>query len=64
MAHLLTDEAFALSIAHFRRLGRADARGYWIAAIGATFIPWNLATLAGRDARRRRSPTRSGSGST
>ena len=24
MAHLLTDEAFALSIAHFRRLGRTD----------------------------------------
>ncbi len=27
MAHLLTDEAFALSIAHFRRIGRADDRG-------------------------------------
>ncbi len=47
MAHLLTDEAFALSIAHFNRLGRADERGYWIAAIGSTFIPWNVATLAG-----------------
>ena len=47
MAHLLTDEAFALSIAHFERLGRADQRGYWIAAIGSTFIPWNLATFAG-----------------
>jgi 4-azaleucine resistance transporter AzlC len=47
MAHLLTDEAFALSIAHFTRLGRTDERGYWIAAIGATFIPWNVATLAG-----------------
>jgi 4-azaleucine resistance transporter AzlC len=47
MAHLLTDEAFALSISHFRRIGRTDERGYWIAAIGSTFIPWNLATLAG-----------------
>lgn len=47
MAHLLTDEAFALSMGHFRRLGQADERGYWIAAIGSTFIPWNLATLAG-----------------
>jgi 4-azaleucine resistance transporter AzlC len=47
MAHLLTDEAFALSIAHFERVGRADTRGYWIASIGADFIPWNLATLAG-----------------
>jgi len=47
MAHLLTDEAFALSLAHFKRLGRADVGGYWIAAIVSTFIPWNLATLAG-----------------
>ena len=47
MAHLLTDEAFALSIGHFRRIGRTDDRGYWLAAIGSTFIPWNVATLAG-----------------
>jgi 4-azaleucine resistance transporter AzlC len=47
MAHLLTDEAFALSAGHFKRLGRTDTWGYWAAAIGATFIPWNLATLAG-----------------
>ncbi|HKG55922.1 MAG TPA: AzlC family ABC transporter permease [Candidatus Limnocylindrales bacterium] len=47
MAHLLTDEAFALSIAHFTRIGRTDERGYWIAAVGATAIPWNVATLAG-----------------
>jgi predicted branched-subunit amino acid permease len=47
MAHLLTDEAFALSISHFRRLGRTDTWGYWVAAIGVTFIPWNLATVAG-----------------
>jgi 4-azaleucine resistance transporter AzlC len=47
IAHLLTDEAFALSISHFRRIGRTDERGYWIGAIVATFIPWNVATLAG-----------------
>jgi 4-azaleucine resistance transporter AzlC len=47
MAHFLTDEAFALSITHFRRLGRRDSWGYWFAAIVTTFIPWNLATLAG-----------------
>lgn len=46
-SHVLTDESFALSIAHFRRLGRFDAFGYWFAAIGATFIPWFFATLAG-----------------
>jgi 4-azaleucine resistance transporter AzlC len=47
MAHLLTDEAFALTIGHFRRVGRTDERGYWIAAIASTFIPWNLATIGG-----------------
>jgi predicted branched-subunit amino acid permease len=47
MAHLLTDEAFALSIGHFRRIGRTDEWGFWVAAIGATFIPWNLATIGG-----------------
>jgi predicted branched-subunit amino acid permease len=46
-AHFLTDEAFALSIAHFRRLGRFDSIGYWFAAVGVTFIPWFFATLAG-----------------
>jgi 4-azaleucine resistance transporter AzlC len=46
-AHLLTDESFALAMAHFRRLGRADMWGYWFAAIVTTFIPWNAATLAG-----------------
>ncbi len=47
MAHVLTDESFALTIAHFRRIGRADMAGYWWAAIVTVFIPWNLATLAG-----------------
>ena len=47
MAHLLTDEAFALSSVHFRRLGRVDPGGYWIAAIGAVFVPWNVATMLG-----------------
>jgi 4-azaleucine resistance transporter AzlC len=47
MAHVLTDEAFALSAAHFHRLGRVDLPGYWIAALVGVFIPWNIATLAG-----------------
>jgi 4-azaleucine resistance transporter AzlC len=48
MAHLLTDESFALAISHFRRIGRTDERGYWIAAIGPDGIfTWILATLAG-----------------
>jgi 4-azaleucine resistance transporter AzlC len=47
MAHFLTDEAFALAATHFHRVGRADVAGYWIGAVVAVFIPWNLATLAG-----------------
>ena len=47
MAHVLTDEAFALTIAHFRRIGRADTWGYWWAAIMTTFIPWNVASILG-----------------
>ncbi len=47
MAQVLTDESFALSSAHFQRLGRTDAPGFWIAALGATWVPWNVATLAG-----------------
>lgn len=47
MAHVLTDEAFALSIAHFQRIGRGDRRAYWIASVLIMFIPWNLASLAG-----------------
>jgi 4-azaleucine resistance transporter AzlC len=47
MAHVLTDESFALSLVHFHRLGFADRRGYWIAAVGGVFIPWNAATIVG-----------------
>ncbi|HEX7498209.1 MAG TPA: AzlC family ABC transporter permease [Candidatus Limnocylindrales bacterium] len=46
MAHFLTDETFALSLAHFRRLGRFDARGYWLAAM-VIFIPWNVGSALG-----------------
>jgi 4-azaleucine resistance transporter AzlC len=47
MAHVLTDEAFALAATHFHRIGRVDVPGYWIGAVLAVFIPWNLATIAG-----------------
>lgn len=46
-AHVLTDEAYALAMAHFRRVRRADLWGYWFGAIAVTFIPWNVAALAG-----------------
>jgi 4-azaleucine resistance transporter AzlC len=47
MAHFLTDESFALTSAHFLRLGRTDEWGYWIAAVLYEFIPWNVSTIAG-----------------
>ena len=48
MAHLLTDESFALAISHFRRIGRTDERGYWLAAVGPDGIfTWVLGTLLG-----------------
>jgi 4-azaleucine resistance transporter AzlC len=47
MAQFLTDEAFALTTNHVRRLGRADRLGYWIAALVGVYIPWNLGTLVG-----------------
>ena len=46
LAHFLTDEAFALSLAHFRRIGRFDRRAYWIAAM-AIMIPWTAGTTIG-----------------
>jgi 4-azaleucine resistance transporter AzlC len=47
MAQVLTDEAFALSAAHFQRLGRVDPRGYWLSAMLGVYLPWNLGTLIG-----------------
>jgi 4-azaleucine resistance transporter AzlC len=46
MAHFLTDETFALSLAHFRRIGRFDARGYWIGAM-VIMVPWTLGSAIG-----------------
>jgi 4-azaleucine resistance transporter AzlC len=46
MAHVLTDETFALSLAHFQRLGRADLPGYWLAA-GIDCLSWPIATAVG-----------------
>ena len=46
MAHVLTDETFALSLAHFQRLGRADLPGYWLAA-GIDCLSWPIATALG-----------------
>jgi 4-azaleucine resistance transporter AzlC len=46
MAHFLTDETFALSLAHFQRLGRADVAGFWLAA-GFDSLSWPIFTAVG-----------------
>ena len=46
MAHVLTDETFALTLAHFQRLGRVDVRGFWLAA-GIDCLSWPIATAIG-----------------
>jgi len=46
MAHFLTDETFALSLAHFRRIGRFDARGYWLGAM-VIAVPWTAESAIG-----------------
>jgi 4-azaleucine resistance transporter AzlC len=46
MAHVLTDETFALSLAHFQRLGRADVVGFWLAA-GFDSFSWPIFTAVG-----------------
>jgi 4-azaleucine resistance transporter AzlC len=46
MAHVLTDETFALSLAHFQRLGRADVVGFWLAA-GFDSLSWPIFTALG-----------------
>jgi 4-azaleucine resistance transporter AzlC len=46
MAHFLTDETFALALAHFRRIRGFDRRGYWIASM-CIFIPWQVGSAVG-----------------
>ncbi len=46
MAHFLTDETFALALAHFRRIRGFDRRGYWIASM-CIFIPWQIGSIIG-----------------
>jgi predicted branched-subunit amino acid permease len=46
MAHVLTDETFALSLAHFQRIGRVDALGFWLAAAFDS-LSWPIFTAIG-----------------
>lgn len=45
-AHFLTDESFALGLAHARRVGGWDSVGYWV-GVAFTFVPWLVATAVG-----------------
>jgi len=47
MAHVLTDEQFALTLSHFRRINTTDERGYWMAAMVGDFVPWVGASIVG-----------------
>jgi branched chain amino acid efflux pump len=47
MAHVLTDEQFALTLSHYRRIQTTDERGYWMAAMVGDFVPWVGASIAG-----------------
>ncbi len=46
MAHGLTDESFAISLSHFRRIGRADVAGYGMAALFGE-VPWITFSIVG-----------------
>lgn len=47
MAQVLNDETFAISLSHFRRIGRADLTGYTLGALGGTVVPWIGASVLG-----------------
>jgi 4-azaleucine resistance transporter AzlC len=47
MAYPLSDETFALAISHFRRIGYADVRGYFLIGIGTEVLPWVVASVIG-----------------
>jgi 4-azaleucine resistance transporter AzlC len=46
MAHVLTDETFALALPFFRLAGRADRRAYWMVA-AIDVVPWIALTVLG-----------------
>ena len=47
MAYPLSDETFALTLGHFRRLGYADVRGYFLVAFAFEMAPWIVASIVG-----------------
>jgi 4-azaleucine resistance transporter AzlC len=47
MAYPLSDETFAFTLSHFRRIGYADVRAYFLLGLGLEVGPWVLATVVG-----------------
>lgn len=47
MAYPLSDETFALTVSHFRRLGFADVPGYFLVGLGIDVLPWVVASTIG-----------------
>lgn len=47
MAYPLSDETFALTVTHLRRIGFADVRGYFLVGFGLGVVPWVVASAIG-----------------
>lgn len=47
LAYVLTDQAYALSIARFRSDGAVDAKAYYVGAAVTIWAVWQVATVAG-----------------
>jgi predicted branched-subunit amino acid permease len=47
MAYPLSDETFALTVSHFRRIGYVDVRGYFLVGLGLSVAPWVAASVVG-----------------
>ena len=47
MAFPLSDETFALTVSHFRRIGFADVPGYLLVGLGIGVVPWVVASALG-----------------
>jgi len=47
MAYLLTDQAYALSVAAYRRADGLDRVGYYVGVAGTLWVVWQVTTVAG-----------------
>lgn len=47
LAYVLTDQAYALSVARFAREEDTDRKAYYLGAAGSVWLVWQLGTVAG-----------------